>query len=136
MAKQAGFSNRNGLAPNSRNGSYFRGHFSVSNRPAVGGNDAGFVATGTHAAPAGEPRPRRLSSQTLTEVRLSSPIELGRTTGATLEPELLLDVFNALNTTADERLADDNPFSQNFGGPSVLVDPPSCNAGLRFSFSQ
>jgi hypothetical protein len=49
---------------------------------------------------------------------------------------LLLDVFNAFNSTAEERLADDNFFSQNFGHPSVFVDPRRAMLGVRFSFSQ
>jgi hypothetical protein len=38
---------------------------------------------------------------------------------ARIEP--LLDVFNVFNNTAEERLADDNLFSQNVGRPSVFV---------------
>jgi hypothetical protein len=78
------------------------------------------------------PGARRLSSQTLMDVRVSRPIELGRNTRI----ELLLDVFNALNSAAEERLADDNLFSQNFGHPSVFVDPRRAMLGVRFSFTQ
>jgi hypothetical protein len=67
-----------------------------------------------------EPRgSRRLSSQTLLDVRVSRPIALG---GAT-RLELVLDVLNALNDTAEEGLATDNLFSANFGRPTVFVDP-------------
>jgi len=78
------------------------------------------------------PGTRRLSSQTLMDVRLSRAIELASRTRV----ELLLDVFNAFNNTAEERLADDNLFSQNFGRPSVFVDPRRAMLGVRFSFSQ
>ena len=78
------------------------------------------------------PGTRRLSSQTLMDVRLSRAIELAPRTRI----ELLLDVFNAFNSTAEERLADDNLFSQNFGRPSVFVDPRRAMLGVRFSFSQ
>jgi hypothetical protein len=78
------------------------------------------------------PGARRLSSQTLMDVRLSKAIELASKTRI----ELLLDVFNALNSTAEERLADDNLFSQNFGRPSVFVDPRRAMLGVRLSFSQ
>ena len=78
------------------------------------------------------PGTRRLSSQTLMDVRLSRTIELARKTRI----ELLLDVFNAFNSTAEERLADDNLFSQNFGRPSVFVDPRRAMLGVRWSFSQ
>jgi TonB dependent receptor/Carboxypeptidase regulatory-like domain len=78
------------------------------------------------------PGSRRLSSQTLMDVRLSRAFELAPKTRV----ELLLDVFNAFNSTAEERLADDNFFSQNFGRPSVFVDPRRAMLGARFSFSQ
>jgi hypothetical protein len=78
------------------------------------------------------PGTRRLSSQTLMDIRLSRAIELARKTRI----ELLLDVFNTFNKTAEEQLADDNLFSQNFGRPSVFVDPRRAMLGVRFSFSQ
>jgi outer membrane receptor protein involved in Fe transport len=78
------------------------------------------------------PGTRRLSSQTLMDVRLSRTIELARKTRI----EVLVDVFNAFNSTAEERLADDNLFSQNFGRPSVFVDPRRAMLGVRWSFSQ
>jgi hypothetical protein len=78
------------------------------------------------------PGTRRLSSQALMDVRLSRAFELART----LRIELLLDVFNAFNGTAEERLADDNLFSQNFGRPSVFVDPRRVMLGVRLSSSQ
>ena len=62
----------------------------------------------------------------------SRAIELARKTRV----ELLLDVFNTFNKTAEEQLADDNLFSQNFGRPSVFVDPRRAMLGVRFSFSQ
>jgi TonB dependent receptor/Carboxypeptidase regulatory-like domain len=78
------------------------------------------------------PGTRRLSSQTLMDIRLSRSIELARKTRV----ELLFDVFNTFNSTAEEQLADDNLFSQNFGRPSVFVDPRRAMLGVRFSFSQ
>ena len=78
------------------------------------------------------PGSRRLSSQTLMDLRLSRMIELAPKTRL----ELLLDVFNAFNSTAEERLADDNLLSQNFGRPSVFVDPRRAMLGVRLSFSQ
>jgi hypothetical protein len=39
-------------------------------------------------------------------------------------------------STAEERLADDNLFSQNFGRGSVFVDPRRAMLGVRFSFPQ
>lgn len=48
--------------------------------------------------------------------------------------ELLFDLLNALNDTAEERLADENRFSQTFAGPSVFVDPQRAMLGVRMSF--
>ena len=78
------------------------------------------------------PGTRRLSSQALMDVRLSRTVELA----PKARLELLVDLFNGFNSTAEERLADDNLFSQNFGNPSVFVDPRRAMLGVRFSFSQ
>ena len=75
------------------------------------------------------PGTRRLSSQTLLDVRLSRAIDLARRGRV----ELLLDVLNALNSRAEERLVDDNVFSQNFAHPSVFVDPRRAMLGVRFT---
>jgi hypothetical protein len=67
-----------------------------------------------------EPRgSRRLSSQSLLDMRISKTIgfrQFGRI-------ELMLDVLNVLNETAEEALASDNLFSTNFAQPTVFVDP-------------
>jgi hypothetical protein len=66
-----------------------------------------------------EPRgSRRLSSQTLLDLRVSRTLPVGRA-----RIELMLDVLNALNDTAEEALASDNLFSLNFGQPTVFMDP-------------
>jgi hypothetical protein len=77
-----------------------------------------------------EPRgSRRLSSQSLLDVRLSRRFDLGEKGRL----ELLLDVLNALNDTAEEGLADDNLFSRNFARPSVFVDPRRAMLGVRLT---
>jgi hypothetical protein len=76
------------------------------------------------------PGTRRLSSQTLVDLRLSRTISLGRM----VQVELLLDLLNALNVNAEERLADENRFSQNFARPSVFVDPRRVMLGARVRF--
>ena len=53
-----------------------------------------------------------------------------------MRAEILLDVLNALNDTSEERLVDDNFFSQNFGRPSVFVDPRRAMLGIRLSLPQ
>jgi hypothetical protein len=77
-----------------------------------------------------EPRgSRRLSSQSLLDVRLSRRFGLG----GKGQVELLLDVLNALNERAEEGLADDNILSRNFARPSVFVDPRRAMVGLRLT---
>jgi len=80
-----------------------------------------------------EPRgARRLSSQTLLDLRLSRTIALG----GVGRVELLLDVLNALNETAAEALATDNVFSPNFGQPTVFVDPRRVMLGVRLNLGR
>ena len=82
-----------------------------------------------------EPRgSRRLSSQTLVNVRVSRMISLGRAGRV----ELLVDVLNALNDTAEEALATDNLFSPSpsFGQPTVFMDPRRAMIGARFSLGR
>jgi hypothetical protein len=75
-----------------------------------------------------EPRgSRRLSSQSLLDVRVSRTI----LSGGVGRIEVLVDVLNALNDTAEEGLATDNLFSPNFGQPTVFVDPRRAMIGVR-----
>jgi hypothetical protein len=80
-----------------------------------------------------EPRgSRRLSSQSLLDVRVSRTIPLaglGRL-------ELLLDVLNVLNDTAEEGLATDNLVSPNFGQPTVFMDPRRVMVSVRVSLGR
>jgi carboxypeptidase family protein/TonB-dependent receptor-like protein len=67
-----------------------------------------------------EPRgTRRLSSQSLLDVRVSRPF----TFGSAGRVDVMVDVLNALNDTAEEFIATDNLFSPNFGQPIAFVDP-------------
>ena len=77
-----------------------------------------------------EPRgSRRLSSQTLVDLRLSRPIDLG----GSRRVELFVDVLNVLNDTAEESLANDNLFSPTFGQATAFVDPRRAMFGVRFN---
>lgn len=98
-----------------------------------------WAATAQLALPQGdqriqlEPRgSRRLASQTLVDVRLSRTIRVRRSTRV----ELLVDVLNALNDSAEEGLATDNLFSPNFGQPSSFVDPRRAMIGVRLNLGQ
>jgi len=77
-----------------------------------------------------EPRgSRRLSSQTLLDLRLSHTIHFSRVGRV----DLLLDVLNALNDTAEEELASDNLFASNFDQPTVFMNPRRAMLGVRFN---
>ena len=77
-----------------------------------------------------EPRgSRRLSAQTLVDVRVSRTIAFAGSTRV----ELLVDLLNALNDTAEEGLATDNKFSPNFGQPTAFVDPRRAMVGVRLN---
>jgi hypothetical protein len=76
--------------------------------------------------------PRRLSSQTLMDLRLSRPFAIG--TAARVE--LLLDVFNVFSDTAEEGVATDNVRAGNFGLPTVFVDPRRAMVAARFTFGK
>lgn len=78
-----------------------------------------------------EPRgSRRLSSQTLLDLRASKMLSVGPTSRV----ELLFDVLNALNNTAEESLATDNLFSPNFAQQTVFVDPRRAMVSIRVNF--
>ena len=80
-----------------------------------------------------EPRgSRRLSSQSLLDVRVSRTIPFG---GAG-RIELLVDVLNVLNDTAEEGLASDNLFSANFGQPTSFMDPRRAMVGVRLNLGR
>ena len=80
-----------------------------------------------------EPRgSRRLSSQTLLDMRASKTFAFG---GAQ-RLELLVDVLNVLNDTAEEGLVSENVFSPNFGLPTTFVDPRRAMVGLRVNFGR
>jgi outer membrane receptor protein involved in Fe transport len=80
-----------------------------------------------------EPRgSRRLSSQTLLDVRVSKTFSLGNVGRI----DLLVDVLNALNDTAEEAVATDNFFSSTFGQPTVFMDPRRAMLGVRLNLGR
>ena len=77
-----------------------------------------------------EPRgTRRLSSQTLLDVRMSRVVSLG----GRMRVELLVDVLNALNDSAEEALASDVVGTLTFGQPTLFVDPRRVMFSARLS---
>ena len=80
-----------------------------------------------------EPRgSRRLSSQTLLDIRLSKVITRG--TGKRIE--LLVNVLNVLNETAEESIISDNIASSNFGKAASFVDPRRAMIGVRMDLGR
>jgi hypothetical protein len=80
-----------------------------------------------------EPRgSRRLSPQAMLDLRVSRMIPIGRLGRI----ELLVDVLNVLNDTAEEGLATDNLFSPNFGQPTLFVDPRRAMVSARVNLGQ
>ena len=80
-----------------------------------------------------EPRgTRRLSSQTLLDVRVSRAFhfsELARV-------ELCLDVLNLLNDTAAESIASSSYDAANLGQPDIFIDPRRAMLSMRLSLGR
>ncbi len=98
-----------------------------------------WAATAQVALPQGdqrillEPRgSRRLSSQLLLDLRMSKKISARRTG----QIELLADVLNVLNDTAEESLATVNLFSPNFVQPTTFIDPRRAMLGMRLNLGR
>jgi hypothetical protein len=80
-----------------------------------------------------EPRgSRRLSSQSLLDLRVSKVITNARAGRV----EVLLDILNVLDDTAEEALASDNLSSSNFGQPIAFVDPRRAMLGVRLNLGR
>ena len=78
------------------------------------------------------PGSRRTSSQSLLNLRVSRTFAFG----GVGRIELLVDVLNALNDTAEEGLATDNLFSPNFGVATVFMDPRRAMVGVRLNLGR
>jgi hypothetical protein len=70
---------------------------------------------------------RRLSSQSILDLRVSKTLPFGNAGRL----ELLLDVLNVLNDTAEEALVSDVLASATFGRPRSFVDPRRAMIGVR-----
>jgi hypothetical protein len=80
-----------------------------------------------------EPRgSRRLSAQSPLDLRFSKTI----LTRESARIELLVDVLNVLNNTAEEELATDNLFSPNFGRSSIFMDPRRAMFGVKLNLGR
>ena len=118
----------------SANGSRGRGQRPAFQRQAVGGlgHRAAARAAGRRADPAGAARP---ASPVLADARGPAPLApVCHRHGARVE--LLLDVFNVFNDTAEEGVATDNVRAGNFGQPTAFVDPRRAMVAARFTFGK
>ena len=80
-----------------------------------------------------EPRgSRRLSSQSLLDLRVSRTMSFG----GLGHIDLILDVLNALNDTAEEEVASDNLFSSTFGQPTIFMDPRRAMVSVRVNLGR
>jgi len=75
---------------------------------------------------------RRLSSQSLLDVRVSKTLTLG----GSGKIDLMLDVLNVLDNTAEEALVSDNLFATTFGRPRTFVDPRRVMVGARLNLGR
>jgi hypothetical protein len=75
---------------------------------------------------------RRLSPQSLLDLRISKTLRAGDAAKA----DLMVDVLNLLNDTAGEALASDNLFSATFGRPTQFMDPRRVMLGVRLNFGR
>lgn len=98
-----------------------------------------WTATTQVALPQGDQRimiesrgSRRLSSQTLLDLRVSRMFSFA----GTGRLELLVDVLNVLNDTAEEGIATDNRFSPTFGQGVVFMDPRRAMIGVRLNLGR
>ena len=78
------------------------------------------------------PGSRRLSSQSLFDLRVSRTVRFGDVARV----ELLMDMLNLLNDTAEEGLATDNLFSSTFGQPTVFMNPRRAMVSARFNLGR
>jgi hypothetical protein len=75
---------------------------------------------------------RRLSSQSLLDVRVSKTLMLGGSS----KVDLLFDVLNLLNNTAEEALVSDNVSAATFGRPRAFIDPRRAMLGVRLNIGR
>jgi hypothetical protein len=80
-----------------------------------------------------EPRgSRRLSTQTSLDARVSRAFTIAGLGTA----EVMLDVLNALNDSAEEALVSDNIAGGTFGAPRLFVDPRRAMFGVRLNLGR
>lgn len=75
------------------------------------------------------PGSRRLSSQSLLDLRVSRSLRFR----GVARVELLVDVLNLLNDTAEEALATDNLFAPTFGQATVFMNPRRVMVSARLN---
>ena len=80
-----------------------------------------------------EPRgTRRLPSQSLLDLRVSKTLPLFGAGTA----DLILDLLNVLNDSAEEALVSDNRFATTFSTPRLFIDPRRAMLGVRVNLGR
>ena len=75
---------------------------------------------------------RRLSSQSLLDLRVSRTVAIG----GMGRVELVADVLNALNDSAEESIASDDFFNPTFNRPAAFMDPRRAMIGAKLSLGR
>ena len=104
----------------------------VLHRPAVDGDDSAVAGAGQPADYAGDARTRRLSAQSLLDLRISKTVALPK--AGTVD--VLFDVLNLLNDTAEEAIQSDNLTAATFGRATQFMDPRRVMIGVRLNLGR
>ena len=75
---------------------------------------------------------RRLSSQSLLDLRVSRPFSVG-TFGRI---DVIVDLLNVLSDTSEEALSSDTFDRPNFAKPTVFIDPRRAMLGVRLNLGR
>ena len=73
---------------------------------------------------------QRLSSQSILDLRVSKIFRFGETGRF----EILADILNTLNSTAEEDIVSRNAFSSTLGVPDRWVDPRRAFIGVKIAY--
>ena len=95
----------------------------------------GLVVAALFCAGCDDPKPTGPSAGRDTRITVIAPHPTIAVGGST-RVDLLVDLLNALNDTAEEALATDNLFSPNFAHPTVFMDPRRAMLSVRLNLGR
>ena len=64
------------------------------------------------------------------------PLRRAHVTAGATTIDLMFDILNVLNDTAEEALVTDNFFAGTFGQPKQFIDPRRAMLGVRVNFGR